>query len=98
MKQYFEIQKASVIQVGMLKTSLYTLLFLHVREVFKRQRPHWRSPESIRLHYCLQPSPARGTVTEKAGRRDVRWQRKQVSQSDYAHEAVAKREKKRGGV
>lgn len=32
----------------------HTLLFLHVGEVFEREGPHGRSPESIRLHDGLQ--------------------------------------------
>lgn len=99
MKQYFEIQSLCylsrhVINISSHRDHAHTLLFLHVREVLKCQRPHWRSPESIRLHYCLQPSPAQGIVTEKAGRRDMKWQRKQVRQSDYAHE---KKGRKREG-
>lgn len=99
MKQYFEMQslcysRRHVINISSHRDHAHTLLFLHVREVLERQGPHWRSPESIRLHYCLQPSPAQETVTEKARRRDVKRQGKQVRRSDYAHE---KKGRKREG-
>lgn len=46
------------------RADLHTLLFLHVGEVFKREGPHGRSPESICLHDGLQ------TGSDKENKRD----------------------------
>lgn len=50
------VQKHIFLRSDMLFSS-HTLLFLHVGEVFEREGPHWRSPESIGLHDGLQASP-----------------------------------------
>lgn len=44
---------------------LHTLLFLHISEIFKRESPHRRSPESIGLHDRLQASPDRDIQKER---------------------------------
>lgn len=43
----------------------HTLLLLHVGEVFEREGPHGRSPESIRLHDGLQPGSDRDSERDK---------------------------------
>lgn len=44
---------------------LHTLLFLHIGEIFKRECPHRRSPESIGLHDRLQAGPDKQTDTQR---------------------------------
>lgn len=44
---------------------LHTLLFLHISEIFEREGPHRRSPESVGLHDRLQASPDRDTQKER---------------------------------
>lgn len=86
MKQYFQSlchSSRHVKNISTRRNHVHTLLFLHVCEVFKCQRPHWWSPKSIRLHYCLQPSPAWGIVTEKP--EEETWDGRE-NRYDYVHE------------
>ena len=72
---------------------VHTLLFLHIGEIFKRECPHRRSPESIGLHDRLQAGPDGEGRQRNREKREIYFNISNTEQKQKQHERRKKRDR-----